>query len=438
MKKWLWLALFGCGVANADMLDALQAYEKQQFAEAKREFEQLLPLGNELAAFNLGAMAYQGEGQQPDLTKAIAYFMLAAELQHNNAQGILQKLLSQATEQQLAEAKLQLDELKGNIIVTIGDNDFSERVKVPEPIKRSPPTFPRVAARDGIFGYVNLRFLVDESGNVTAIDALDAYPEGVFEKSAIRAVKNWKYESSTEKHLLKVQMDFSLSGGVKVSAVEKIVEEHNLWQYALMGSPQHQLALGTLLSMISIQSGVTFNFDKNLPLATTPDFSIFEPHKKITADFKGFLGSAVVRVDEKGVITEQHNAQFDTESAIKQLVGLTLKGKLKHDTYRVFSNAELTAKRIWVTPELTLDRSMSGQFWWEQAAKNGNVEAQRIMASVNSSWERYLLNKKDAEVMAWTGTRLILEGQREQGMLLLDQAIAQNYQPAKEMKQQFM
>ena len=66
---------------------------------------------------------------------------------------------------------------------------------------------------------------------------------------------------------------------------------------------------------------------------------------------------------------------------------------------------------------------MSAMFWWEQAAKNGNLEAQRVMAAHNTQWENYLLSQQDGEVMAWAGTRLILEGQREQGMQLLEQAI---------------
>ena len=74
----------------------------------------------------------------------------------------------------------------------------------------------------------------------------------------------------------------------------------------------------------------------------------------------------------------------------------------------------------------------------EQAAKNGNPDAQRVMAAYDPQWESYLLSLHDAEVMAWTGTRMILDGQREQGMALLEQAIAKNYTPAKEIKQQFM
>ena len=60
------------------------------------------------------------------------------------------------------------------------------------------------------------------------------------------------------------------------------------------------------------------------------------------------------------------------------------------------------------------------------------------MAAYDKQWEQYLLNQKDAEVMAWAGTRLMLEGQHEQGLALLELAIAKNYAPAKELKQQFM
>ena len=60
------------------------------------------------------------------------------------------------------------------------------------------------------------------------------------------------------------------------------------------------------------------------------------------------------------------------------------------------------------------------------------------MAANDSRWERYLLSKKDPVVMAWTGSRMILEGNRKQGMALLEQAIALNYPQAREMKKQLM
>ncbi|GGW66992.1 hypothetical protein [Alishewanella tabrizica] len=85
MKKWFIAALLLCGYAHADMLDALKAYENKDFTQAQQQFSALIPLGNEIAALNLGAMAYQGEGQAPNLSEALAYFMLAADLKHTQA-----------------------------------------------------------------------------------------------------------------------------------------------------------------------------------------------------------------------------------------------------------------------------------------------------------------------------------------------------------------
>ncbi|MGI5310242.1 hypothetical protein [Rheinheimera sp. WS51] len=95
-------------------------------------------------------------------------------------------------------------------------------------------------------------------------------------------------------------------------------------------------------------------------------------------------------------------------------------------------------KQVIVTPSLQVSRSMSGMFWWEQAAKNGLLDAQRVMAAYHKQWEEYLLQQDDAEVIAWAGSKLILDGKREQGMQLLEQTIAKNYKPALEMKKQFM
>jgi len=82
--------------------------------------------------------------------------------------------------------------------------------------------------------------------------------------------------------------------------------------------------------------------------------------------------------------------------------------------------------------------TLSAKYWWSEAAKNGDPDAQRIMAAYHDDWEQYLLSQQHAEVMAWAGTRLLLEGQREQGLQLLDQAIAKNYPLATELKKQFL
>lgn len=86
----------------------------------------------------------------------------------------------------------------------------------PAPIVRINPKYPVVAARDGIEGWVQLRFSVDATGSVTDIEVIAAKPQRVFEQEAIRALKRWKYQPSTldgavaARTGLQVQLDFNL------------------------------------------------------------------------------------------------------------------------------------------------------------------------------------------------------------------------------------
>ncbi len=91
------------------------------------------------------------------------------------------------------------------------ETDFDAR-----PLVRVEPQYPAVAAREGISGWVQLSFSIDATGAVTDIVVLDAEPKRVFEQAAVRALKRWKYQPSTEGGVaykqtgLTVQLDFSL------------------------------------------------------------------------------------------------------------------------------------------------------------------------------------------------------------------------------------
>ena len=439
MKKWICLLLLSCTSVQADMLDALKAYEQKDYTAAAQQFAELLPLGNEMAAFNLGAMAYQGEGQEQDLPAALAYFMFAADLKHAQAAALVTKIKAVSSPQQLTQAEARFNKLQQAVLVKEVSLEAAVAREKPTPIRRVEPKYPVAAARQGVFGYVKLRFLVDEAGKVAAIDTLDAYPEKVFNKSAIKAVRRWQYQATGSKHLMDVRLDYSLDDGdTRVSVLEKIAHDNKLWQYAVAGVPQHQFVLGTLLSLMEVQSHNGFWYDPDLPLSPIPDFTIYKNRPHLTADLEGFWGYAVVRVNKDGTITEQLRTEFEPQNQLTSLIGLKLEGQVEAEVYRLYRQSSSRRKNLSIVPSIPTSRSMSGHFWWEQAAKNGNLDAQRVMAAYDRQWEQYLLNQQDAEVMAWAGTRLMLEGQREQGIALLEQAIAKNYAPAKEMKQQFM
>lgn len=438
MKKWLLLALLGSTAAQADMLDALRAYEQKNYAGAQQQFAELLPLGNELAAFNLGVMAYQGEGQAQDLVKALAFFQLAAELEHQQSARLVTQLSAKATAEQQQQATQYYQQLKTQLVITPADLTQQQEHVGLTPLKRAEPRYPIDAARKGIFGYVAARFMIDEDGNVTAVDTMDAFPEKVFEKETVKALKKWRYKATGQKHVQRVRLDFMLGGDIQRPQFDDVINKLNLWTYALAGSPSHQLALGTVLSLAEVQSENQLEFDDSLPQLSEPDFSIYKKAVQLAPEFDGFWGQATVQVDDNGVITEQLAAKFEPGNTLPTLVGEKFSGDIVAGKYRLYRHDRNYQRNYQVTPVLSVSNVMSGKFWWEQAAKNGNLDAQRIMAAYEKQWEEYLLNQQDAEVMAWTGTRLILEGQREQGMQLLEQAIAKNYQPAKEMKQQFM
>lgn len=441
MKK-LWFFAAGLLVAQpatADWWHALTAYEQQNYNLAQQEFEKLLPLGNKDAAFNLGAMYFNGEGVTQDRNKALAYFMLAAELGRTDAGNLVTQQQQNIDVQSLAAVEQQLQLLKQQVQVwpKSWENEPAV-VERPNPIKRVPPKYPVAAAKAGQFGYVAMRFLVDERGKVQSADVVDAYPEGVFDRESVRAISRWQYEATGSKHLFNVRLDFAMDGGVRVEKVEELIDQHQLWQGALMGSPQHQFLLGGVLRLVDVQSRNYLSIDDSLDIEPQLDLSVFRRTNPVKVDFDGFVGYAVVRIADDGTITEELRADFAAESKVKSLLGLKLTGKFDHDVYQIVKNDVGHNKAPWVSASFKVPASYSANFWWDQAAQNGHRGAQRIMAAYDKRWEQYLLAQQDAEVMAWVGSRLILEGQRQQGLALLDAAIAKSYPLAEELKKQLM
>ncbi|MCC5826763.1 hypothetical protein [Alkalimonas sp.] len=144
-------------------LDALDAYQQQDFAKAKQGFAELIPLANETAAYNLGVMALHGQGQPVNKAKALGYFFLAAELDHPGAVNAIQQVSDALSQEQLLEAEQMYTALQQRIeLPRLRVDAITQRTAGPEPVHRPAPKYPADAARKGQFGYVMLRFLIDE------------------------------------------------------------------------------------------------------------------------------------------------------------------------------------------------------------------------------------------------------------------------------------
>jgi len=64
----------------------------------------------------------------------------------------------------------------------------------PRLVRKVEPAYPRTARRRGITGTVRIKFLVDKGGRVTKASVVGASPPGIFEKDALRAVRQWRFK----------------------------------------------------------------------------------------------------------------------------------------------------------------------------------------------------------------------------------------------------
>ena len=84
------------------------------------------------------------------------------------------------------------------------------------PLVRTNPTYPVEAARDGIEGWVMMSFDINELGEVTNIEVIDAEPKRVFNRAAKQALRKWKYRAKVVdgkaviQHGMTVQLDFNM------------------------------------------------------------------------------------------------------------------------------------------------------------------------------------------------------------------------------------
>ncbi len=65
------------------------------------------------------------------------------------------------------------------------------------PIHNPAPSFPARARARGQEGFVILRLLISDEGAVKKAQVEQAEPEGIFEESALEAVRSWRFEPAT-------------------------------------------------------------------------------------------------------------------------------------------------------------------------------------------------------------------------------------------------
>lgn len=86
-----------------------------------------------------------------------------------------------------------------------------------ELIRRVNPQYPQRALRQGLQGWVDLRFTITEAGDVTDVTVVNAQPRREFDREAVRALQQWKFRPRIENGrpvptTAQQRLEFKLSG----------------------------------------------------------------------------------------------------------------------------------------------------------------------------------------------------------------------------------
>jgi protein TonB len=97
-----------------------------------------------------------------------------------------------------------------NIAIAASDADVV-------PVVRVPPQYPLRASERGIEGWVELEFTISKLGAVKDPAVLNSHPSSIFDRSALKAIRRWKYNpkiedgEAVERPGVKVRLKFELN-----------------------------------------------------------------------------------------------------------------------------------------------------------------------------------------------------------------------------------
>lgn len=235
------LILFTTSIlSHATFEDAVKYYEKGQFEKAYKEFQSLAEVGHQGAQFNLGILYLEGSGTQQDLVKAFSWIKLSDE-DNGKETELLNEISQHFTDEKQKEADFFYETLHKTYspealrvaltpvykpIELTSNKDKSPSL---EPIKQKPPVYPREAAWEGIEGWVQVSFYLNEDGVPSDIAVDKSFPGEIFVKNSLNAIENWKFEipeNYNRSEPYKYKLEYKLNGaGAYKNALKSLKEK---------------------------------------------------------------------------------------------------------------------------------------------------------------------------------------------------------------------
>lgn len=80
----------------------------------------------------------------------------------------------------------------------------------PKVLKKVPPEFPAEAIRKQIStGTVKAKIIIGADGRVQDVEIVEADPKRIFDRATIDALKEWRFEASSDKQTHEVKLVFN-------------------------------------------------------------------------------------------------------------------------------------------------------------------------------------------------------------------------------------
>jgi len=164
----------------------LFADDEQAPDELLRQEDVVIPEapGVRIAELKERVDACRSEIQQAVTTRQQALVKLAEEEKRRQEELAKQQAERQAEEQ--AERPETLEERR--VRLTKNSQYFTL-------VKQVPPEFPRHAQRRGMEGFVVVEYMINAAGDVLDAVVVESEPSGVFDKAAVAAVSQWRYQA---------------------------------------------------------------------------------------------------------------------------------------------------------------------------------------------------------------------------------------------------
>lgn len=114
------------------------------------------------------------------------------------------------------QSDFNLNALSGSDNISIGTGSVDSDVI---PLVRIQPAYPERAKERGIEGWVEIEFTISPRGTVENPQIIAYHPSSIFNNSALRAIKRWKYNprivngKPVPRTGVKVHLDFTLDNG---------------------------------------------------------------------------------------------------------------------------------------------------------------------------------------------------------------------------------